>query len=339
MKATYAACLFAATVVDICAAGSPAKADPILGIQTIDVPGAVAGTTTPEAINDSGEIAGTYLDPAVGFRVFSLQGGAYAAVDPANAVNGSNLVSLNNSGQIVGFANTATPPTFGNYFLASGGTFSPFPPAGATVPSGASYSGLNDSGAIAGQTNIGITGNTAAFVSANGAVTPIAPPTTTSTSINAINDLGSVVGGYFPAVMPSPTANQAAFLYANGIYTTLDVPGSTFTEATGINNDGVVVGYFDQAPITGPGGIQVTPITGFTYANGVYTDYSVPGQIETELFGINDSGQVVGYYGDEMGNADGFTGTTVPEPGSLPLVLTAVAGLAVMLAATRRPVA
>ena len=313
----------------LCAASAllpalPAQAGTFFGLTDIDFPGGVAGNTTPFAINNSGQIAGTYYDPAVGFRVFSLNNGAYAPVDPANAVNGSSFVSLNNSGQIVGFANTATPPNFGNYYLASGGAFAAFPPATATLPPGASFSWYNDNGAIAGQSG------SSAFISQNGVITPIAPPTTTQTSINAINNSNSAVGGYFPAIPPGPTANQAAFLYANGVYTELNPPGSQFTEATGINDNGEVVGYFDEAPIIGPGGIQVTPIIGFTYLDGIYTDYSVPGETETELFGINNAGQVVGYYSDEMGNAHGFTAATVPEPATLLVAATGVIGLALI---------
>jgi hypothetical protein len=307
-----------------------ARAGTLTDLTTINVPGSVPDNTTPFAINNSGEIAGTYYDPAVGFRVFSLTDGSYTTVEPAGSVNGSSFVSLNNSGQIVGFSNTATPPSFGNYYLASNGVYSAFPPPNANTPAGATFSFYNDNGAIAGQAPIGTTGNTTAFIAQNGVIVTIAPPTTTSTSINAINNAGAAVGGFFPAVMPSPTANQAAFLYSGGTYTTLDAPGSTFTEATGINDLGEVVGYFDSVPVTGPGGISETPIIGFTYQNGVYTDYSVPGEVETELFGINNAGEVVGYYGDEMGNAQGFSASTVPEPASMLLMGTGVLGFALI---------
>jgi hypothetical protein len=115
-----------------------ATAGDLTDMTTIAVPGAEPGTTTPFAINNSGEIAGQYLDPAVGYRVFSLSGGAYTTVDPGPtiAVNGSYFASLNNSGQIVGFANTITPPDFGYYYLASGGSFSSFPPGSAALPAG-----------------------------------------------------------------------------------------------------------------------------------------------------------------------------------------------------------
>ena len=324
----------ALVVLGLAGAAGCAHAGDLANITVVSVPGAEAGTTTPYAINNAGEIAGEYLDPAVGYRVFSLTGGAYATVDPGPNVapNGSYFASLNNSGQILGFANTTTPPNYGFYYLAGGhGAFTGFPPPAATLPTGVTgYSAFNDEGAVAGEA--GVTG----FVSQAGVITTIAPPTSTYTVINAINDTGGVVGQFDPATPPSPYANQDAFLYQNGVYTVLSAPGARFTETTGINDDGVVVGYFDGAPTIGPDGIPVTPIEGFTYANGVYHEYSVPGEAETELFGINDSGQVVGYYGDEQGAANGFTAVAVPEPAAWGLILTGFGGLGLLTRTRRR---
>jgi hypothetical protein len=320
------------------AAAAPAMAGTLQNVATITVAGAESGTTTPFAINNSGEIAGQYLDPAVGYRVFALNGGTYSTVDqgPTVAVNGSYFVSLNNSGQIVGYANTATPPDYGYYYIASnGGTITSFPSTAATaqLPSGVTgFSFYNDAGAIAGET--GATG----FVELNGVVTTINPPTSTDTVVNAINNSGGVVGQYDPANPVNPSVNQEAFVYQNGTYTTLLPPGAGFVEATGINDLGEVVGYFDGAPVTRSNGIQVTPIEGFTYKNGVYDEYGVTGEVETELFAINDSNQVVGYAGDEDGAAFGFSAVAVPEPGTWTML---IAGLALVGAAARgrcRPV-
>ena len=300
--------------------GAPARAGSLVNITDINVPGADASTTTPYAVNNAGVIAGQYLDPAVGYRVFALMGGTYSTVDPGPAIaeNGSYFVSLNNSGQIVGFANTSTPPNFGYYYLAPGGgsPLATFPAATATLPSGVTgFSGFNDSGAIAGETATG------GFVSSAGAITIVNPPTSTSTVINAINDSGDVVGQFDPAVPTNPLVNQEAFVEMNGIYTILTPPNSQFVEATGINDAGEVVGYFEETPVDGPGGFPVTPILGFTYDKGVYTSYGVPGEIETELFGLNDSGEVVGYFSDEDGDASGFSANAVPEPAAWTLML------------------
>jgi uncharacterized membrane protein len=315
-------------------AGGAAHAGDLVNITLLAAPGAEAATTTPYAINNSGEIAGQYLDPAVGYRVFALKNGGYVTVDPGPTVaqNGSYFASLNNSGQILGFANTTTPPNYGYYYLAdSNGALTAFPPSSLALPGGVSgFSAFNDHGEVAGQAG------SSAFVSQGGTITAIDPATSTYTVINAINDTGGVVGQFDPAVPPSPYANQSAFVYENGVYTTLAAPGARFTEATGINDNGVVVGYFDAAPTVASNGVQVTPIIGFTYDNGVYRDYSVAGAVETELFAINDAGQVVGYAGNEQGSASGFTALAVPEPGAWALMLVGVGGLGVVIRGRRR---
>lgn len=312
-----------------------AHAGDLVNVADVNVPGAEAGTTTPYAINNSGEIAGQYLDPAVGYRVFALNGGIYSTVDPGPALapNGSYFASLNNGGQIVGFANTTTPPNYGYYYLADrSGTIGAFPPPSISLPNGASgFSAFNDQGAVAGEDG------SAAFVAQGGVITTIEPATSTDTYINAINNDGGVVGQYDPATPPSPFANQSAFLYQNGVYTTLSAPGARFTEATGISDDGVVVGYLDEAPTTAPNGVSVTPILGFTYDHGVYREYSVPGEVETELFGINDAGQVVGYFGNEQGNASGFSALAVPEPDVWALMLVGLSGVGMAMRRSRRP--
>jgi uncharacterized membrane protein len=162
------------------------------------------------------------------------------------------------------------------------------------------------------------------------------PPDATSAYINAINNSGDAVGQFDPAAPVNPLVNQEAFLYQNGVYTTLLPPNAQFVEATGINDLGEVVGYFDETPITGPSGIQVTPILGFTYDDGVYHDYSVPGEIETELFGVNNTGEVVGYYSDEMGDANGFSASAVPEPSTWAMMLIGFGGLGFAGRARRR---
>ena len=76
--------------------------------------------------------------------------------------------------------------------------------------------------------------------------------------------------------------------------TRIDVPGSSDTNLSGINNNGVIVGSFDF--IRGPDWHS------FTWSN--YFD--VPNALFTIARGINDTDQIVGYYGLNNSESPGF---------------------------------
>lgn len=76
-----------------------------------------------------------------------------------------------------------------------------------------------------------------------------------------------------------------------GVFTQLDYPNSTFTQALGLNNKGQVVGtYLDAASLS----------HGFIYnvSSGQYTSIDDPNGVgSTVVNGINDAGDLVGFYG------------------------------------------
>jgi uncharacterized membrane protein len=124
--------------------------------------------------------------------------------------------------------------------------------------------------------------------------------------------------------MTSATASDG-FLNVGGVLTKLDFPGYTFTQALGLNNAGEVVG----AHIDSAGAMH-----GFvhTTATGNYRTVDDPNGIgTTTINGVNDKGQLVGFYVDANGNTDGFVATPGAEPGSLILLVSALAGLALTL--------
>ncbi|MHC5717540.1 MAG: hypothetical protein ACYTX0_36905, partial [Nostoc sp.] len=51
-----------------------------------------------------------------------------------------------------------------------------------------------------------------------------------------------------------------------------------------------------------------------------YTTVNYPGATSTEVYGINDKGEIAGYYTDANGYGYGFTAEVkeVPEPGTIP---------------------
>jgi hypothetical protein len=62
----------------------------------------------------------------------------------------------------------------------------------------------------------------------------------------------------------------------------------------------------------------------------------VPGAPTTESFGINDGGQIVGVYLDGSYGFQGFLASSVPEPSTLVLLLTAAPALLALRLGRRR---
>jgi hypothetical protein len=85
-------------------------------------------------------------------------------------------------------------------------------------------------------------------------------------------------------------------------FQTVDIPGAVETQVRGINSAGVIVGFYRtsaQACIPfAPSTIQVSPCDerGFKFVNGKITTLMVPGSLSTAVMGMNDAGDMVGYY-------------------------------------------
>jgi len=78
-------------------------------------------------------------------------------------------------------------------------------------------------------------------------------------------------------------------------------PGDTnFTQLLGINNGGTIAGYFGDGTIVPNNGFTLALPTSFTPEN-------FPGSVQTQVVGINSSGETVGFYIDAGGVNHGFT--------------------------------
>jgi hypothetical protein len=120
-----------------------------------------------------------------------------------------------------------------------------------------------------------------------------------SLTASAINDRGHVAGVYTNPV----TGNMDGFLLRDGQFTDLAVPGASTTMALGVNNLDEVVGVYT------PSG--TTELHGFTWTarHGFSTVDDPNGAGTTTINGVNDRGQLVGFYVDGNGNTDGFLAT------------------------------
>jgi probable HAF family extracellular repeat protein len=110
-----------------------------------------------------------------------------------------------------------------------------------------------------------------------------------------INNAGNVCGFF----IDSNQVNHG-WLLVGGVFVQLDFPGSTFTQALGLNNMGQVVGVYTDA-----GGQN----HGFVWSNGQYNSIDEPNGVGTTVVnGINDNGDLVGFYGTAPVNT-GFVAT------------------------------
>jgi len=222
-------------------------------------------------------------------------------------------IGLNNNSQLVGeYYFSVEGPFYGFMFDSYTGTYTQIVYPGATVTE---PFGINDQGQVVGiWTGVvdGVEG-TYSFLYQNGTFTsfPI-DPLSCGYSVNifcsvpwGIND-DAQVSGYFE----DNNLLTHGFFY-NGNFATVDLPGMQNTHVYGINGDSYLVGAANG--------------TAFVYNNNlnnpVFTTFADPnGQSVGQ--GLNNNGQVAGYYGDNTtGAAVGFlystgTFTTIVPPGT-----------------------
>ena len=140
----------------------------------------------------------------------------------------------------------------------------------------------------------------------------------TSVTATAINNAGWIAGFYSDAI-----GNTHGFLDENGTYKILDYPMGVGvnTSIFGMNNKGQLVGSFLNAN-DGTNGFVYNVNTNswqtVSDPNAQFlTAFGVSG---TVLNGINDAGDLVGFYSDGT-HVNGLLATPTPEPASLGFLL------------------
>lgn len=289
-----------------------ANADTIgFSFTTINAPGAATGATGgtfARAINDAGQIVGSYGigNSAIGFLDTN---GVFSSLVAPTGVVVPDIHGINDSGQMVGFFQGS----FANEaFVYSNGTAVPIPIAGAV---GSIANGINGEGEIVGiySTSQVIVGNnvsraTYGFLSVGNSISVVSAPGAVETDLMAINGAGQIVGSFSTDI-----TDYQGFLDVGNAFTPLEVPGAGETFPYGINDRGQIVGTYVQCP-----SCQNTA-RGFIYSGGTFSTINVPGAVYTEASGINNHGQIVGGYVDSSGMSHGFLATPVPEAPALEL--------------------
>jgi probable HAF family extracellular repeat protein len=293
------------------------------------------------------------------FRIFSLViGSLFADISHASLWNfqdiyipgsvGTALTDINNQGMMIGFygkPNESRPTSF----LIDNGYM-------IDIPMQYAY-GINDSGDIVGTSVIDNVTHGQLF--RNGILTSLDVPNASSTQLWGINDSGVILGNYW-VIDPSLNTiiKSSTFTYSNGVFFDVSIPGYDNVWGIKIGNDGTIYGgtaakgfmlepdgtlnlsaynysynsYFSDGNAngqvvgwTGNGGISDLS---FVYENGIYIPIDNPYSSQTQAYGINDAGNVVGYWVN-AGVPHGFLATrgngiadsnSVPEPESLALM-------------------
>ncbi|MGO9123746.1 MAG: hypothetical protein ACLP6G_02540, partial [Terriglobales bacterium] len=159
-------------------------------VTTIDVPFAGAIGTYPEAINNSGQIVGSWSDGGV-LQGFTLIGGTYTSFNyPGATVTFGQ--DINNAGEIVGIY--ISPDSNGDQgYLLSGGTYTSIEVPGAVNTEAIA---LNDAGVIVGYYYPNESNLAEGFVLSGGVFTTVTIPGEPYTVLYDINDSGMLLGNY-----------------------------------------------------------------------------------------------------------------------------------------------
>jgi hypothetical protein len=260
-------------------------------------------------INDQGAIAGYFGSGAAGHpnKGYLLLSRGYLNENFPGSVQ-TQVTGLNNRGVTVGFwssMNNANQVNDNHGFVEFGGRFrtADFPTGGRATPPADQLLGVNDSDIAVGfYTDANGTNHGYAYDILTRRFSSIVDPKAPSASLiaAAVNDENDVAGLYTTAA----GSTDGFLLTHRGQFIDLAVPGASSTLALGVNARGEVVGQY--TPSSNPqalDGFTWTPQHGFTTVDDPH------GMGTTTINGVNDRGQLVGFYVDGAGNTDGFIAT------------------------------
>jgi hypothetical protein len=129
----------------------------------------------------------------------------------------------------------------------------------------------------------------------------IAVPAGVNVTAAAISNSGSVAGYFTDA----KGVTRGFVIFRGRAPVRLDVPGATVTEALGVNGAGEVVGFYQL----GRGAKAAEHGFLWTQQRGFATVEDPKDAGRTTISGINDVGELVGYYVDRAGRTDGLLAT------------------------------
>jgi hypothetical protein len=257
-------------------------------------------------INNTKVIAGYFGSgatghPNKGYTVSAPYGQANYVDENFPGSRQTQVTSINNRGDTAGFWVNGQNTNRG--FVEWNGVFASYrDPLSPTGPGSVNQIlGINDAGLAVGFYNDAI-GNSHPFEvnQATGHFTQLKTPGRSSVA-TGINDAGDIVGVYTNA------SGTFGWLLHAGHLTAYSFPGGSDTQALGVNkNDEIVGSYVDGAGNT-HGFTLADPLGPVSHWNTIDDPNALntPGA-GTVVNGVNNAGDLVGFYTDPAGNVDGF---------------------------------
>ena len=200
-----------------------------------------------------------------------------------------NLLGINNSGTIAGFDNGVTNAGF-TLTLPANFTVVNFPGAASTQ-----VTGINAAGDVSG-IYVDSAGANHGFTRIGGTFTTVDnPASTVFNQALGINNSDKTVGYY--TLNPAGAPGDIAYSQQSGAFTDINalLPANFNSQAVGINNVPTpwIVGFYQ--PDAG-----LTTSLGFLDEGGTITTIDPFGSTFTQALGVNDLGEIVGFYVDAI---------------------------------------
>jgi YVTN family beta-propeller protein len=256
--------------------------------QAFDPPGSV--DTVPRAINNRGQNVGSFQDGAGVVHGYLRQlNGSSVTIDPPGSTF-TIAAGINDSGTIVGEWQTAVG-AFHGFVRSSSGIYTTVDFPGATDTA---IPGINNVGNLSGSYDLGDLTTSIGFVGIGGVFTSFEDPAAVpmQTAGGGINALNFIVGFYGDAV-----GNSHGFVRnPTGQFHNFDFPGADNTLPARLNDFGEAAGqYFTNFPSHG---FLVTGVMGPSgpTSPSQYFSFDYPDSQATSLRGINNTGQVSGFF-------------------------------------------
>jgi len=209
-----------------------------------------------------------------------------------------NLLGINDSGTIAGFDDATTNQGF-TLTLPHSFTTVNFPGAASTQ-----VTGINAAGDLSGfyVDTVTPTPNTHGFTDIGGTFTTVDNPVSTVfNQLLGINNSDETVGYYAPTAAGSP--GDIAYSQKGGVFTDINalLPSNFNSQAVGINSASTpwIVGFYQPDP-----GLATS--FGFLDEGGTITTIDPFGSTFTQALGVNNLGEIVGFYVDGSGVQHGY---------------------------------